>query len=860
MAGTIEKKNQTSGDKSCVKGLGFCSYTTDGNSSVIDVKDGKIVRIRPLHFDWKYKPENFKPWKIEARGKTFEPTMKTLTVPFSLGYKKRVYSPNRILYPLKRVDWDPAGDRHPETRGQSKYQRISWDEALDIITSELKRVIKKYGPYAIFSQSDGHGETKMVHFPHGCNQPLLKLLGGYTLQARNPDSWEGWYWGGKHVWGFEPVGLPHQTNLIPEIAQNTDLLLCWGCDPETTQWGWSGQLGTRLRYWLRGLGIKFVFICPDLTYTAAIHADKWIPILPNTDAALQLAIAYVWLNEDTYNKEYLKTHTVGFEKFKDYVLGKEDGIPKTPKWASDLTDIPSRIIKALARDWASRKTSLAHGLGGSMVRGPYSTEPARLEIILLAMQGLGGPGVHLIKMIEWAYHNDRKQLAFPKPIVLPNIISAAHGAFPEQYLKQIIPKDMVHDAILNPPISWYGGNIFHMPKEDQYKKATYPAEGCSEIHMVWTDTPSWVTCWNDSNSFVKAFRNPKIEFILAQHPWMENDCQLADIVLPVSTKFEQEDIALDVCGGQYHILINEEKCIEPLGESKSDYEIVCLIADRLGLLKDYNGGKSVEDWKKIGFANSGVAHLISYEEWKKKGYYVVPVDPEWSKDPPGLRLFYDDPEKNPLPTPTGKIEIFSQKLADYFPDDQERPAIPKWIPFGKSHQESRLCERAKKYPLLLISNHPRWSLHSQHKDISWLREIPTSKIKGPDGYLYHPLWIHPTDAEKRGIKNGDVVSIFNERGVVLCGAFVTERILPGAVSSDHGALYDPIVPGELDRGGDNNTISPHNTLSKNATGMATSGFLVEVERTDLDAMTKKYPEAFQRPYLPGAGLPITRVM
>ena len=166
--------------------------------------------------------------------------MKILTSPLAASYKKRIYSPNRVLYPLKRVDWNPKGDRHPETRGQSKYLRISWDEALDIIVSEIKRVHKKYGPYAILAQADGHGETKIVHFPHGQQKKLLKLLGGYTLQARNPDSWEGWYWGAKHVWGMEPVGVPFQTNLATDVAENTDLLLYWGADPETTQW--AGQV------------------------------------------------------------------------------------------------------------------------------------------------------------------------------------------------------------------------------------------------------------------------------------------------------------------------------------------------------------------------------------------------------------------------------------------------------------------------------------------------------------------------------------------------------------------------------------------------------------------------------------------
>ena len=205
MKDEVKKVKSNTGEHTFIKGLGFCSIDSDGNTSEIDVKDGKIIRIRPLHFDKKYTSEEIKPWKIEARGKIFEPAMKILTSPLALSYKKRVYSPNRVLYPMKRVDWNPQGDRHPETRGQSKYQRISWDEALDTIVSEIKRVHKKYGPYAVLAQADGHGETKIVHFPHGQQKKLLTLLGGYTLQARNTDSWEGWNWGAKHVWGMEPV-------------------------------------------------------------------------------------------------------------------------------------------------------------------------------------------------------------------------------------------------------------------------------------------------------------------------------------------------------------------------------------------------------------------------------------------------------------------------------------------------------------------------------------------------------------------------------------------------------------------------------------------------------------------------------
>lgn len=866
------------GVKSICKGLGFCSVSGDANSSVIDVKNGKIVRIRPLHYDWKYKSEDFKPWKFEVRGQTFGPSMKSLIGPFSLAYKKRALSPNRILYPLKRVDWDPDGERNTQNRGKSGYIRISWDEALDIIAKEIRRVINKYGPTTVLAQADGHGETKTVHAAHGCQRKLLDLLGGHTLQMRNPDSWEGWYWGAKHVWGCESLGQQYPlTNVIPDMAKNSKMILFWGCDMETTTWGWQGQLPSRLCYWFTDLGIKQMYICPDLNYGAAVHADKWIPIRPNTDAAMRLAIAYVWLTEDTYDKGYVETHGYGFDKFVDYVMGKEDGVAKTPKWAEGKCGVPSRITKALAREWASGNTSIAHGNGGSAIRGPFSTEPARLEVCLLAMQGLGKPGRHFVKMIEWGLFLDKGWYPMPAPKELPDVNAASPGqrvgsaavrrgleadgeGEAMHFPKSFIPKTMIHDAILNPPLTWYGAANAGFPRADQFVKYKYPADGCSEIHMIWSDTPCLLTCWNDSNSIAKAYQSPKIEFFLVQHPWMENDCLFADILLPVNTKLEEEDISTDNFSGQFSTVMYEEQCIPPKGESRTDYEVVCMIAERLGLLKEYTRGRSIEEWIKFGFDNSEVSPVISLEQLKDKGYYILPTDPDWEKEKPGLAPFAEDPGKNPLLTPSGKIEFLSQGLLEHFPDDDERPPVPHWVEKGSGHDESISGERAKKYPLLIMSNHGRWRVHANLDDISWFHEIETCKVIGADGYHYEPIWIHPADAKKRGISHGDVVKVFNERGSVLVGAYVTERIMPGTVYVDHGARYDPIVVGELDRGGAINTISPHSLTSKNCAGMATSGYLVEVESVDLDALRQQYPEEFNRPYDRATGLLIDRIM
>jgi anaerobic selenocysteine-containing dehydrogenase len=854
-----EKKKLSKGkeaEKTLIRDISFCGVPENGsNASMVDVKDGKIIRIRPMHYDWKYDPKkDMNPWKMEVRGKTFEPSMKTLIPPYSIAYKKRVYSPARIRYPMMRVDFDPNGERNPQNRGASKYKRISWEQALDIIVGEMNRIKKKYGGSALLYQCDQHGENKVVQACHGAGRKLLRLWGGYTLQIRQPDSWEGWWWGSKHFWGCEPVGQGMQSNLLYDMSKNSELLLFWGCDQETTPWGWQGQLPSRLSYWWTELGIKQIYVCPDLNYAAAVHADRWIPILPNTDAAMFLAITYHWFKNGTYDKEYLKTHAVGVDKYEAYVMGQEDGVPKTPEWAAPITGVPARTIRALAEEWASKRTTVVIGNGGPGIRGPYATEPARLQNICLAMQGLGKPGANQAKMIEWGLFDKPDQYAQPKPLRVPYLRMAYTGGHPsDTNHPSFIPKTYVPKAILEGECDWWGCESETADRANQFVHYKYPADGCSKIHMVWTDSPSWITCWNSGNDYVRAMRHPDIEFMFAQHPWLENDCLLADIILPVNTKLEEDDIAGDIFSGQYNLLFPEHKCVEPLAESKTDYEIACMLAERLGLLEKYTGGKSIQDLIKYGWETSRCADLISWEELNEKGYYVVPTADDWENVPAGFYNFYKDPEKYPLTTPTGKLEFESTGLAKHFPNDLERPAVPKWVAKGISHEETIGTERSKKYTMLVCSNHPRWSVHSQHDDITWLREIETCKIKGPDGYLYHPVWLHPTEAEKRGIKHGDVVSIYNDRGTVLGAAYVTERIMPGVIYIDHGAKWDPIAPGEIDRGGAINTIVPRNTTSKNAVGHAVSGFLAEVEKTDMEALKRKYPEAFERPFHPCAG-------
>ena len=900
--------NKFKPDKQCIVSYSLMGPESGGPCSV-DSNDGKITRIRPYFYDKEYVEEKCNPWKIEARGKAMHAPNRATITSFGLGYKTRVYSSNRVLWPLKRVDWDPKGERNPQNRGKSPYVRISWDEATQILADELKRMKETYGPEAVLCQSDMHGEGKNIAPSHGCPNRLLSLLGGYTLQMRNMDSWEGWYWGAKHVWGCEPVGEQNpQANLFPDIAKHSELLLFWGCDPETTPLGVVSHMPSRLCYYLTSIGLKSIYICPDLNYGAAVHADKWIPVLPNTDAALQLAVAYIWLTEETYEKEYIASHTYGFDKFVEYVLGNEDGVPKTPAWASPKCGVPEWTIKAFAHDWAKKVASIMHSNGGSFIRGPFSTEPARLEIMLLGMRGLGKPGVCQAKMIEWNMWAKDYPMPYQgeflptvphagdplRPVGgdLPDSINMKRFVLNPKQKEQVpeliplfeqlppptqfIPRCLIHQAILDGHAEWYGMHMFstsQMPDKNffrqptnifQFEKIVYPRPGQSKIHMTWSSAPCQTTCWNDGNLTVRAMRSPEIECSVVQHPWMENDCYLADIILPVCTKHEIYDIANDLSSGGYQSIYLTEPCCEPLGESMTDFDVCAEVARKLGpeYYDAYTGttdGNRFTDAQKarLFYKATGCEERMSWEEFKDRKIFVVPCRTDLDKIPAGFENFYKDPKNNPLTTPTGLLEFSSSDIEKYMPDDEERLPVPHWVENTDYQNERLSSDRAKKYPLLCMSNHGRWRMHAQCDDITWNREVETMKIRAGDGYQYEPVWLHPAEATKRGIKHGDIVKVFNERGTVLGGAYVTERLIQDTCYMDHGARFDPIIPGELDRGGAINLITPTAMIGKNSTGMATSGFLVEVEKVtdaEMEGWKRDYPDAFNRKIDYAAGL------
>lgn len=873
----------------------IASGGTGGEPTAVDSKDGKIVRIRPLHIDEKYTHEELADsmWELEVDGKKFRPEYKAAPNYMALAYKERVYSKNRVMKPLKRVDWEPGGDpatMNAANRGKSKFVEISWDEALDIMESEIKRVIDQYGPYSVLCiGEDGHRESKDLHAGGGMHMTAMNLLGGYTRETRTPDSVEGWYWGAKHFWGsgFNRGGgliAPPQNgysnyNVVKDVTENADLLVFDAGDWELTQNYASMFFSRLLKYW-EELGKEFVSVDPFCNYTAVCHKTfKWIPILPNTDAALDFGAMYVMITEGIYDKEYIDTHSIGFDKVADYVLGKEDGIPKTPEWASERCGIPPHTIKAYARNLCKKRASHVHYSSGS-IKTPYSHEPGRTQAYLLAMQGMGKPGVQQLHLEATLVAKEKLAESSTRPFSLLNHCRMFYPS------AQSLPRTAIAEAIRNGHVEWYGSPcIVYVPTDEQFKKFTYPGDPkmglmmaqamaqraglpvpteeprINPVHMLWSEKPCNMNCWNGGFEFQDAIRSDEVEFFVTNHQWMENDSLFADLVLPVTTCLEDDDtMGASMTVGMRWAGYTPHAC-DRVGVSKSDWEIALEVLDRFGKRKELDLGMTTDQWLEYGFTNSHLTTEVDWDTLVEKGLYYPKLEENWRDELPGMRGFYEDPENFPLDTPSGKLEFYSQALADNFPDDKERQPIAKWITGGPAeegwtHDESLWGERCKKYPLLVTANPARFRVHVQGDDIAWYREIETTKVKGPDGYLYEPVWMAPEDAEARGIKNGDIVKVYNERGIILTGARISQRITPGSVVVAKGSRVDPIAP-HIDRGGAINLISPEATVSKNCKGFAVTGYLIEAEKLtqeEYDSWKKDYPEAFNRAYDAGQGI------
>lgn len=840
------------------------THNDNGGPTFVYVKDSKIVRITPITFD-KHDAES---WTIEARGKRFTPMRRGVVNPHALCAKSQVYSDKRNLYPMKRVDFDPSGDRNPQNRGKSGYERISWDEALDIVASEIQRQKRKYGPGAIALYFGSHHQWGNVGY---YLSSLLRFgnLMGFTRVHPNPDSWEGWYWGATHHYGSSMrVGIPAFYSTVEDCLKEAEMIVFWSSDPETTNGYASGLEGTQRRFWARELGIEFVHIDPNLNPTAQLYGGRWVPIRPGTDSAMAHAIMHVWIEEGLYDADYVARNTTGFDEWRAYIMGTSDGVAKTPEWQEAETGVPAHTVRALARAWGRKKTYLAAGgLGagfGGACRGANGSQWARNMILLMTMQGLGKPGVnfgnlqagtpldHNFYFPGYAEGGISGELNFTAAAVnnytrMPHVLTM-------NPVKQVVPRLALPDAILEGKAEGYWWDGASM--EAQMAAFTYPMPGYSPIHMMYRYGTSSFGTMANSTRMIDAYRHESLDFVVNQSIWMEGDAEFADIILPACTSFERWDISeWGNSGGYIHhntdqlnhrMVVMQHKCIEPLGESKSDYQIFFDILSRMGLGVMFSEACDELDWCKRVFDSSDLRHQVSWKNFVKKGYHVIAPEPLTTRDAVAYRWFAegrpkDLPEPLPLPsqfgekflhgleTQSGKIE-FSPSTLKRTEENDERPVINRYIP---SWEGPRTTELTARFPLQMLSTHSRYSFHTYSDGKgSTINDIEDHRVL-VDGYYYWVMRVNSDDAAARGIRHHDLIRVFNDRGSVICAADVSPLIASGVVKAfESAAVLDVIehpVHGLVDRGGCVNLLTPKRSQVKKTSGMGCNSCLVEIQ-------------------------------
>jgi trimethylamine-N-oxide reductase (cytochrome c) len=856
-------------------GAGVVRYVnnTNGGPVFVYVKAGRIIRITPIEFD----DQDARPWTIEARGKSFTPPRRGSVNPYVFGLKSLIYSKDRLLHPMKRVDFDPRGERNCGNRGISGYERISWDEALDLVAAEIQRVKREHGPGAIMNGSGSHHTWGNLGYWLSAKTRFMNSIGSSHV-VHNPDSWEGWYWGAMHHWGNSMRNGGTDTyGTVEDCLKEAELIVFWSSDPESTSGVYGAFEGTLRRQWAKELGIRMVHIDPYFNHTAALLGGKWIAPRPDTGNAMALAIAHVWISEDLYDKAYVAARTIGFDKWRAYILGETDNIPKTPEWQEGETTVPAKDVRALARMWGRRKTYLSPGglagFGGAC-RCATGIEWARSMVCLMAMQGLGKPGVNMGCLQQGApvdtnfYFPGYAEGGLSGDLDYTGLRVSMYQRMPQlptmNSVSQMIPRLRIPEAILDQACEGYPTD----PKsiEGQFKKITYPAPGHSPAKMYYKYGGSHFGTMADANRYAKAYRSDNLEFVVNQSIWFEGEAKFADVILPACTNFERWDIGETANSGGYshhqfiqwnhRVITMQHKCIEPLGESKSDYQIFQELANRLGLGAPVTEGMTELEWCRRLFNASDLPKVTSWRRFLRKGYYVVPAPDEHNRAPVSYRWFAEGEKKNvpelsPLPadytetwreglqTQSGKLEFESSSLKRYAPDDPERPAIPTYIPSWEGHHTKALYE---KYPLNLISPHPRYSFHTMFdaKD-GVINDVKDHRIL-IDGYYYWIVRINSRDAARRGVKSNDLVTLTNDRGQVICAAQVTERIPPGTVHAFEGsAIYEPLgEPGASpDRGGCINLLTPSRNIIKRSHSTASNTCLVEVALFSEVASSKK---------------------
>ncbi len=738
----------------------------------VHVQDGKVVRIEP-----------------DQTGTDEYGQHQLRACPRGRSMRQRMYAPERLEYPMKRVG----------KRGEGKFERISWDEALDTVASELKRIKEKYGNEAIYLNygTGALGSTMGKSWPPAAT-PVARLMncyGGYLNHYSDYSTCQ------------ITIGLPYtyggswvDGNGLSDIV-NSRLAVFFGNNPAETRM--SGSKTKTLRYARDTADTRIIVIDPRYSDTVITAADEWIPIRPGADAALVSGLAYVMIIEDLVDKDFLARYCVGYDEdtlpagipggssYKSYILGKgPDGVAKTPGWASDVTGIPVERIVQLAREIAQAKPCyVAQGWGPQRhANGENTSRAIAMLPILTGNVGIRGGNT-----------GARENGGYGLPMVdfptLTNPVATTVSCF-----------------------NWYEAI-------QDYTVMTADTHGVvgrdrliAPIKFIWNYASNCLINQHaGANQMSKILEDTaKCEMIVSIDTTLAPSVRYADIVLPCALNLEENDWAHDADSDMGYVIF-DQKCVEPHGESRGIYDICAGVAKRLDLEQEFTEGRTHDQWLQYLYAESrkNLPDLPpTLEDAFRVGMYK-------KKNPDGPAIMYkefrEDPHANPLDTPSGKIEIFSERLWNIAKDWKLPPgdkitALPEF----QTTWEDRSDPLLAKYPLQLIGHHYKQRTHSTYGNCPWLKELSPQE-----------LWINPIDAGARKIKHGDKVRVFNDRGVSLVPAKVTPRIMPGCVSLPEGAWYAPNDKGEDTNGCVNALTALHPTALAKGNPQHTN--LVEVQ-------------------------------
>lgn len=659
-----------------------------------------------------------------------------------LHYHETFLREDRLKYPMKRVG----------ERGSGKFERISWDEAVDIIAKEWIRIRDTYGVGSRYVNY-ATGISALLR-GNSLAKRLLALDGGY-LDSYNSYSTACVSYATPYMYGTAQTGNSMETWL------DSNFILLWGHNPSET------QFDSETMYYLRKAkqkGIPIVVVDPRESDTIRSLGAKWIPVLPTTDAALMDAMAYVIYTENLYDKAFIDTCCIGFDEehmpegvdvkqnYFAYLLGELDGVPKTPQWASEITKTPVENILWLARSYGTAKpAALIPGYG--VQRHGNGEQATRGGIMLACLTGnVGVKG-------GWAAGSGYLNY-YPMPS-MPLVLNPFFGR---------IPVFLWTEAVKN------GTNMTHLDglkgvdKLDSNIKMILNLAGNTLINQH-SDIGKTIEILKDTS---------KCEFIVTSDLFLTPSAKYSDLVLPGTSMFENENIAMPWESGDFIGFHNQ--VIDPIGESKFEYDWLLEVAKKLGLKEAFAcGNETVSDWLKDCYERlkEREPYLPEYTDFKEKGLYRYP-----KKEP------YVAFANRKFPTKSGKVEIFSKEI--YETTFQEYvPPIPRYVPTEEGPEDSL----REKYPLQLIGWHTKRRTHSVHDNNEVLQKFDPQA-----------LWMNPKDAKERELEDGVMIQVYNERGMIQIPVHITTRIMEGVVALSQGAWFAP-TEGGVDVGGSINVLT-----------------------------------------------------